>query len=242
MNKRPLIGILGGMGTAAGLHFQNIFFEICHQNGLSSDADYPEWVYLNASRTPDRTAALAGKGPSPVPQLVSYLKIMETAGADFVIVICNTAHSFYDDIRSEVELPWIHLPEQTADYIRRAGLREIGILTTSGTLLRGIYRKALSHPKIKCIEPSVDSELQARIMSLIYHPEYGIKSSGLRISEHVQQMLINIVQELNTPAILAGCTELSIALDRVDTGVRVIDPVRIAAQVAFDIWQGKRSI
>ena len=56
-SSRPLIGIVGGMGTAAGLYFQNLFLQLCNERGIVTDQDYPEWLYFNASKAPDRTEA-----------------------------------------------------------------------------------------------------------------------------------------------------------------------------------------
>ena len=242
MHNRPLIGILGGMGTAAGLYFQKIFIETCHENGITGDQNYPEWVYINASQTPDRSAAIQQQGLSPVPHLVHYLRLMKNAGVDFVIVACNTAHKFHGEIFSEVNLPWISLPQETAHYILQEKIQEIGVLATSGTLSSGVYRNAFRHPGILSIEPPIDSEMQEKVMSLIFNPEFGIKSTGLQISDEVEQMLRDVIDELNTPAILAGCTELSMALSAISLNAQIIDPIQIVTQVALDIWQGNRSI
>ena len=77
MNNKPLLGIIGGMGTAAGLHFQKLFFDVCNKNGIKGDDNYPEWVYFNASKAPDRTEALLKNGTSPVEYLVEVINKLE---------------------------------------------------------------------------------------------------------------------------------------------------------------------
>lgn len=242
MTQKPLIGILGGMGTAAGIYFQNLFLQICAANGISGDQDYPEWLYLNASQAPDRTAALNQKGPSPAPYLIQCLNKMQAAGVTVVVVTCNTAHAFYDEIIEQVNLPWIHLPNEMVKEVHRCGIKEVGIMNTTGAMSSGLYQRAFAKAGIKIIAPAPDSDLQSKIMSIIYDPEFGIKFTGAGISEKARLLLQEVIIELNTDAIILGCTELSVAAAGLDLGVRIFDPLRIAAQVLLDIWQGKRSV
>ncbi|MBN2602010.1 MAG: aspartate/glutamate racemase family protein [Candidatus Marinimicrobia bacterium] len=242
MKKKPLIGILGGMGTVAGLYFQNIFFNICNQNGIAGDQNYPEWIYMNASLAPDRTAAICKIGPSPVPYLCSCLEKMKAVDVDIVIVTCNSAHVFYDEISTKIDLPWIHLPNETANYIRNRNVNQIGIIATNGTLKNGLYQKALLKENITAIEPKIDSELQSKITAAIYHPEFGIKFTGSQISTNAKQLIYDVVQELTTTSILLACTELSFAVSDMDLPVQIFDPLQIVAQALFDVWQGKRLV
>jgi len=242
MTQKPLIGILGGMGTAAGLYFQNLFFQICVEKGLYGDQNYPEWLYLNASQAADRTAALNQKGPSPVPYLIQCLKKMQTAGVTVVVVTCNTAHVFYEEIIAQVNLPWIHLPNETVNEVSRCGVKEVGLMNTTGALSSDLYQRALAKAGIKIIAPAPDSELQSKIMSVIYDPKFGVKFTGADVSEDARRMLQEIIGELKTDAVILGCTELSVAATGLDLGVCIFDPLRIAALVLLDIWQGKRSV
>ena len=81
-NKKPLLGIIGGMGTASGVFFQKLLIDVCIENGVKGDQEYPEWIYFNASKTPDRTNALLNDGPSPVDYLVEVINKMKKVGVD----------------------------------------------------------------------------------------------------------------------------------------------------------------
>ena len=242
MVQKPLIGILGGMGTSAGLYFQNLFFDICNQNGISGDQNYPEWFYLNASLAHDRTAAIKGEGSSPVPYLVKMLRKMESAGVIAVVVTCNSAHTFYEEIISEVPLPWIHLPYETSLILKNSKVDRIGILTTDGSLISGIYKQAFKKIGIQVLEPSPGSELQKKIMDSIYNENYGIKYTGSQLSIRTKQLIKEAVEELNEKTILVGCTELSVAFSTIKLPIRTFEPMKIAAQTLFDLWQGNRSV
>lgn len=242
MTKTPLYGIIGGMGTAAGLLFQNIFFNICHNRGINKDQDYPEWIYLNASKAPDRTAAVKGEGPSPAEYLTSAFRILDKAGVSAAVVTCNTAHTFYEEIYRQVSIPWIHLQNVTAEKMKSDGITKAGILATEGTIRAKLFYKALDKVGISAIEPQPESDLQARITKSIFDQSHGIKHTGSIISDESKELITEVIDELGTGIVVAGCTELSLALSDMNLPVKYYDPLVIAAEVLYELWTGERSI
>jgi len=240
MEKRPLIGILGGMGTAAGIHFQNLLFDVCNEKGICGDQDYPEWIYFNAALAPDRTEALLGRGPSPEEYLVSVLKRMQSAGVDIIAAVCNTVHSFHDAIFEQVPIPWIDLQKETAKAVQRAGFSSAALMSTEGTLKSGLFKKAFQPLGIDYQEPHPDSDIQRKITDAIYDREYGIKYTGSRISTTAERLLLEAAAQFNSDVIIAGCTELSFVFPDLKLERAWIDPLKIAAETCFNIWKGER--
>ena len=234
INNRTLLGIIGGMGTASGLHFQKIFFDVCNENGIKGDQDYPEWFYFNASKAPDRTNALLNNGASPVNYLAEVINKMEQAKVDLIVVICNTAHSFYNEIFNETNIPWIDLQKETANLIKAAGYSSVSLLSTEGTLKSGVYRNAIKPLGINYFEPEIDSDMQKKITDSIYNPKYGIKYTGSKISGEVKKNLQEVVDQLKTEAIIAGCTEISLVEKELSLKSVWLDPMRIAAEACFN--------
>ena len=234
MNNKPLLGIIGGMGTAAGLHFQKLLIDVCNKNGIKGDQDYPEWIYFNASKAPDRTDALLNNGPSPTDYLVEVIRKLEKAGVDLVVITCNTAHSFYDEIISQTNIPWIDLQKETAKFINTARYSSVSLLSTEGTLKSGVFREAIKPLGINYFEPGIDSDMQKKITDTIYNPNYGIKYTGSYISSQAINILQEIVDQLETEAIIAGCTELSLVEKELSIKVDWLDPMKIAAEACFN--------
>ena len=241
-NKKPFIGIIGGMGTAAGLAFQNMFFEYCHNQGISSDQEYPEWIYANASLATDRTEAVKGNGETPVEYLTSIISRMKSAGVDVVVVTCNTVHAFYDEINSSVQIPWIHLQKETGIKLKDEGIKRVGILATEGTIRAGLFSRILEPLGIEVAEPDPDSELQTKVIQSIYDSNFGIKHTGSKISSEAKQLITEAIHELSVESVIAGCTELSIAMDEMDLPVKHYDPMKIAIEVLYKVWTGERSL
>jgi aspartate racemase len=239
-NDPPLIGILGGMGTAAGIHFQNLFFQVCNANGIHGDQDYPEWLYFNASKAPDRTEALLGNGPSPEEYLVQRLQKMKAAGVDLVVAVCNTVHSFYTPVYGKVPIPWIDLQDETARKIVHDGYTSVSLMSTEGTLRSGLFRNAIASLQIDYHEPQPASEMQRMITNAIYHPGYGIKYTGAKVHPKALRMLQEVVDGFEVDAIIMGCTELSLAKSHLKSNAVLLDPMEIAAQACYDYCYGKR--
>lgn len=242
MQRKPLLGILGGMGTYSGLYFQNLFFEVCTKNGISKDNEYPEWIYLNASRAPDRTEAICNEGESPIKYLRSMVRKFELSDVDIFVVTCNTAYHFLEEISHTINIPYINLQNETAIAAERLGIKSVMLLSTEGTLQSGLYRKAFKNIDIDYSEPILDSEMQMKITSAIYDPEFGIKATGSNISDKSKDLMHNVINNCEADLVIAGCTELSLGFSSMDISINWIDPLKVAAESLFDFWIGKRTI
>ncbi len=136
-----VIGILGGLGPYAHLEFERRLLAAVENS--ATDQEYPEWIVASIPQTPDRTAALLGQGPSPVPALLRGLDKL-AASAHFAVITCMTAHAFLDEIRAQARLPILDIVALTlAEAARKlGGPARIGILATVGALASGVYCQA----------------------------------------------------------------------------------------------------
>jgi aspartate racemase len=239
-------GILGGMGPLAHLEFERRLIQRSLEQGATCDQDYPVWILVSASDIPDRTQSLSGLAKDCTPKLVHYGKILEQAGADFLIVTCNTSHAFYHQVQPQLDIPWIHLMDCTACYIHEAHpqSKRIGILATDGTLQTRLYHKPLLQMGFTPITPT--AALQAQVMQSIYHPSWGIKASGIWVTGQALSCLRRSVlglQQQGAELVIAGCTELSVGLARIpDLPLSWIDPLDITASITIDLAVGSRSL
>ncbi len=134
------IGILGGMGPEATA---DLFYRIVKATPVERDQDHPRTIVYSNSKVPDRTPAIVGEGESPLPEMLMAAKSLQGAGADFLIIPCNTAHYFIEDLRNELGIPVLHMIEMTARHAAREypGARMVGLIATDGTLSSGIYER-----------------------------------------------------------------------------------------------------
>ena len=236
--SEKIIGILGGMGPEATI---DLFTKIVKGTKAGKDQDHLRILIDNNPKIPDRTLAIQGKGPSPLPQLVRSAKILEKAGADFVIIPCVTAHYYYKSIQKKIKAPILHLVEITIQHITTRSKRfsKVGLLATTGTIQTRLFQKAFSHTGLKLILPS--PQIQKRwVMEAIYGKE-GIKAMGPSAkSKHLIFQASNRLIRQGAQAIIAGCTEVPLVMKKGDLTVPVIDPISLLAQAAIEKARGKK--
>lgn len=235
-------GILGGLGPLAHIELERALIDENVRRGARGDADHPVWIVINATDIPDRTLSLAHRAPTCTPWLVRYGNRLRDAGADFIVVPCNTAHAFYDQARVELRVPWLHLVDETARHIAHdhPQIRRVGVLATDGTLAAGVYERGLRALGLHAVTFAPGSPEQHQVMQAIYDPAWGVKASASSIDERVHAALATAHHQLverGAELVIAACTELSVALRSRTAGdalVPWIDPLRVLAGAMLD--------
>ncbi|MBS3787340.1 amino acid racemase, partial [Candidatus Bipolaricaulota bacterium] len=134
--EKQTIGILGGMGPEATIE---CYKSIIDQTPADTDQEHLSIVIVNNPQIPDRTEAILYDGDSPVPALQDSARVLEVAGADFLIMPCNTAHHFVSEVEKAIEVPVLNMIETTVDQLEPGST--VGLLATMGTIKTGIYEK-----------------------------------------------------------------------------------------------------
>ncbi|HDL85860.1 MAG TPA: amino acid racemase, partial [Candidatus Acetothermia bacterium] len=147
------IGILGGMGPEATVE---LFRRIIALTPAKRDQDHLHVLIDSNPKIPDRTAAIRGQGESPLPLLIAAAKNLERAGADFIIIPCNTAHHWLHELREIISIPIIDMIGQTAERVasQQSSAQWIGLLSTEGTLRSGLYQNAFASRGIALLVPN----------------------------------------------------------------------------------------
>ncbi|HEY9888724.1 MAG TPA: amino acid racemase [Candidatus Obscuribacterales bacterium] len=240
-------GIIGGLGPLAHIQFEQILLTQSRLRGACCDQDYPEWVLLNATQVPDRTQSIQGAVADCTPWLVKCGQRLKRAGADFLVVTCNTAHAFYEKVQPQLELPWVPLMGCTTQRIveQFPTVQKVGVLATDGTLQTGLYHQSLLRAGLVPVYPGVASPMQRRVMQSIYHPEWGIKTTGATVSYRALLELNHAalwLKEQGAEVMIAGCTELSVGLAQLPTlPLPWIDPLLAIADITLDLAYGQRA-
>jgi len=221
-----IIGILGGMGPEATI---DLFYKIIKFTPAEKDQEHLRIIIDNNPKIPDRTAAILGKGEDPLPALQKTAQNLEKAGADFVVIPCNTAHYFLSSIQESVNIPVLNMIEETAKETKKRipQIKKVGLLASIGVYKSEIYHQHFKKFYIEVISP--EEKDKEEIMKVIY----TIKAGDL--SKRVKKNILKITQKLidkGAEAIIAGCTEIPLILKEGDVSVPLIDPTQILARVA----------
>jgi len=221
-----IIGILGGMGPEATI---DLFYKIIKFTPAEKDQDHLRIIIDNNPKIPDRTAAILGKGEDPLPALRESAQNLEKAGADFIIIPCNTAHYFLPSIQESVKIPILNMIEETAKETQKKilSIKKVGLLASKGVYKAEIYNQYFKKYNIEVISPEEKDEKE--VMEVIY----AIKAGNL--SKEVKKKILQIAQKLidkGAEAIIAGCTEIPLILKEGDVSVPTIDPTQVLAKIA----------
>jgi len=226
MNAQKTIGIIGGMGPLATAV---LFNEIIKATPARSDQDHVRVIIDCNPQIPDRTAAILGKGPSPVKALIQTAQRLESMGSVVLGMPCITAHYYHRVIQRSVAIPIVNIllliQRQITDAF--ASIHRIGVIATTGSCKTGLFDAYLGKT-YRLIYPS--ARIQRDIMEAIYG-EQGIKS-GIK-GRKPRQLLIHAASALSKQGaeiIVAGCTEVPIVLRPSDLNIPLIDPLRILAK------------
>ena len=227
-----IIGILGGMGPEATA---DLFLRIIKATPVKRDQDHPRIIVYSNSKVPDRTPAIIGDGESPLPEMLMAASRLEKAGADFLIMPCNTAHHFIQELRDGIAIPILHMIAMTANHSAEAfpKSKKVGLIATNGTLKSEIYERFFRKVGMEILVPT--EKLQQKVMNAIYnHIKLGDLQIGREVSLNVAKQLIDQGADL----IVCGCTEISLVLKNGDIDVPVIDPMQILAEISVKVGIG----
>ena len=243
-----MIGILGGMGTQAGLDFCN---KLAILNRGKIDQEYPLFLLYNKSNIPGRpesigsqTKSLSNKSTNKksklkydkvLKSLLKGCKLLEKNKCNFIVIPCNTAHYWFDDLQKKINIPIINMPKEVFKFTKKNCKQKskIGLLATEGTLKTGVYKKffekdyELINPPHLIQKNSVNKAIKL------------VKMGNVKAAEKVIRPAINFLTKISCKKIILGCTELPIAIfafksfKKIKSSKTFLDPNLILAQSAM---------
>nr|WP_295973599.1 amino acid racemase [uncultured Bacillus sp.] len=217
---QKIVGIIGGMGPLATVDLMN---KIIFNTPAKKDQDHIHIIVDNYSQIPDRSKAIFGRGTVPTPFIIQSAQRLENAGADFLVIACNTAHFYFESIKKSVSIPILHMPLETARFLHENNMRSVGLLATDGTINTKLYQHSCQPYDIYVIAP--DMQMQKRVMEGIY----AIKETDLEKGRLNLFTAANELIKRGAEAIIAGCTEIPLVL-KSNQDICVIDPTEILAK------------
>ena len=229
MSNISTIGILGGMGPEAT---NQLCALITAHTPAGRDQDHIPVITYNNSLIPSRVQAARGVGESPVPEMIRTARVLEQAGANFLLMPCNLAHLFLPDVQAAIQIELLDMIEETVKHIveHYPQCRQAGILASTPTLESGLYHRSLQARGRRLLAPE-DGEQAEKVMKAIYGSR-GIKCGH---KEEPRALLTEAAGRLSASGaelIIAGCTEVSLVLSSDNSPFTVIDPLEIIARVA----------
>jgi aspartate racemase len=232
-----MIGILGGMGTQAGLDFCN---KLAKLNKGKTDQQYPLFVLYNKSNIPGRPENLH-KYNKVLKSLLAGCKFLERSKCKFIVIPCNTAHYWFDDLQKKTKIPIISMPKEVYSHSFKVCKKntKIGILATEGTLKTGVYNKFFDK-NFKLVSPSKSIQKNNVNKSIKL-----VKMGKIEDAEKAIKPAVNALVKMKCGKIILGCTELPIAIfafksfQKIKKSKTFLDPNLILAHASMKKYREK---
>ena len=236
------------MGTQAGLDFCN---KLAILNRGKVDQEYPLFLLYNKSNIPGRPESIGvqtgklsdrlnnkkkeKKYSQVLKSLLNGCNVLKKSKCKFIVIPCNTAHYWYDDLIKKIKLPIINMPKEVYLHTLKKCKKNssIGLLATEGTLKTGVYNKFfdtnynLIYPNSKIQKNSVNKAIKL------------VKMGNVKLASKIIKPAIDYLIKMKCKKIILGCTELPIAIfafksfKKIKTSKTFLDPNLILAHAAM---------
>ncbi|MCL4362405.1 amino acid racemase [Candidatus Parvarchaeota archaeon] len=222
------VGIIGGLGPETTAEFYLAINFGCYEKNKINRPPVLIWnVPLRYQVEKDLLTKATG-GERYIPYLTNAAKRLEDGGADFIVMPCNSLHIFIDEIRKSVKIPVLSIVEETSSFLRKKGIKKVGILATSFLLKSKLYERSLRQKKIVQILP--DDLNQAKIGRMISNLVMN------RYDNRDRQQLLEIVNKFADKEIkdvILACTDLQLLLPH-HNKLHIYDTMKIFADATVD--------
>lgn len=229
------LGVLGGMGPLATIDFMR---KVLDATPATRDQDHLPMIVCSLPQIPDRTAAFRGTGESPLDALVDCGRRLASAGADLIVMPCNTAHLWFDAVQAQLQRPMLHLVDAALhEALALAGPQaRLGLLATDATIASGLYinRHLPGAPAPTWLLPTA-GEMLEQVMPGIEAVKAGRLDAGRALLAEAGRALAR----RGADVLVLGCTEIPLVLDAAACGLAVVDATAaLARQVVARVRQG----
>ncbi|MGN6131912.1 MAG: aspartate/glutamate racemase family protein [Nocardioidaceae bacterium] len=218
--RSRLVGILGGMGPRATVDFYD---KLVSLTPATTDQDHVRVVIWADPTVPSRQEALLSQGTDPTPWLEEGVRHLIAAGAELLVVPCNTVHAFLGPVMAAHSVEFLSIIDTTIEAVRERGAHRVGLLATDGALASGLFQAGLDGAGIDCMLPDADGQ------RLVRELVEAVKAGDVPPSLH--QGLVGLLTQMHrqgATAIIAGCTEISSVVGGLPEvlAAQVVDPSR----------------
>jgi len=220
------IGLIGGMGWRSSIEYYRIINETIQKELggwhsakiLMYSVDFDEIDLEHSTKEWKKSDNI----------IIKAAKNLEKAGADFIVLCANTAHTLADVIQENIKIPILHIADATAEKIKSAKIKKVGLLGTKLTMKEDFYKKRLQEKH--GLEVLVPEESEMNIVSQEINNIFLGKTN-----KETKQNLVNAINNLvkaGAQGVILGCTEIPLVINKEDSEVPLFDTTLIHSESA----------
>ena len=223
------IGLIGGMSWESSIEYYRIINETAKEKlgGLHSaksmmvSVDFAEIEKLQHEDRWDEAGQI----------LVKCAQDLERGGADLIVLCTNTLHKLADQIIANVNIPFLHIADATAEKIIASGIKRIGLLGTRFTMEHDFYKgRLINNFGLDVLIPEkTDRDIIHRV---IY--EELVLGKIVDASRTEYQRIMSDLLAKGAEGIILGCTEIELLIKDGDSSAPLFPTTRIHAIAAVE--------
>ncbi len=228
--SQKVIGLIGGMSWESSAEYYRLINQMVRSRlgGLRSarclmwSFDFGEIEALQH----------AGRWDEAADEMIGAAQRLERGGADFVVICTNTMHRMADQVQAAMAVPLLHIADPTAERIKGAGLKRVGLLGTAFTMEQAFYKGRLADRHgLEVLVPG--DEDRALVHRVIY--EELVQGLTDPFSRRAYRDVIARLVGRGAEAVILGCTEIMLLVGPADSAVPIFDTTALHAEAAVDL-------
>lgn len=233
MAREKIVGVLGGMGPDATVDFMA---KVVRLTSAERDQDHIRMLIDHNPKVPSRQNPSVKDDARIREELATMALGLEQAGADFLVMVCNTAHGWLDRALAGLSIPFISIVDETVCAIARRypSARRVGIMATPACLEIGLYQDALDAAGFAPLP--AEGDMRRELMALIDRVKAG--DQGRAVSSGMADIARQLIEQ-GADAIIAGCTEIPLVLSPEQLTVPLVSSTDELARRTVEIASGE---
>ena len=224
------MGLIGGMSSESTVTYYRLINEDVksrlggHHSAkmVLYNVDFAEIEHLQQTAQWDRAGKL----------LADSARLLQTAGAEFIVLCTNTMHKVATAIESAISIPLVHIADPTAEAVKAAGIGSVGLLGTRFTMEQDFYVGRLREKfGLNALVPNAQDRDE------VHRVIYQELCAG-QVLDRSRQAYLQIIDRLiaqGAQGIILGCTEISMLIGPDDLTVPCFDTTALHAKAAVDL-------
>jgi aspartate racemase len=223
------IGLIGGMSWESSIEYYRYVNEAI--KGKLGGLHSAKCIMYSVDFAEIEILQHQGRWAEAATMLIKAARSLENGGADFIVLCTNTMHKVADDIQANVNIPFLHIADATAQRVKASGIQTIGLLGTRFTMEEDFYKGRLSEKYgLKIVVPTAQ---EREIVHRVIYDELVVG----RIEQSSKAQYIDIIEQMinqGAEGIILGCTEIGLLVHQEDSRVPLFDTTRIHAEAAVE--------
>ncbi len=230
------IGIIGGIGPESTVDYYKLIIGAFHAK--HADLGYPEIIIYSADVSSLMKIVEAKDWVGLTDWLLEKVISLHKAGAEFAVIGANTPHIVFDRVSSRSPIPMLSIIDETRKNAKTRGLKRLGLLGTKFTMESDLFKKPFGDDGMAVVVPDKEDR------ELIHHRLFSEIELGI-IKDSTREELLSVVKKMiarySINALILGCTELPLILNKDEFGIPFLNTTAIHAQSIVNYCIGKEA-